>query len=141
MMMVWRRERNFFRFFFPSCIFLSPFSFPPRKIQGTKKNERRRSKKKKGGKKEKKRKKKKRNSRLQKREFCVVTCVCVCACVFLLWRVSHRSSLFVDCLSTRKGNRRKRRGRDARSILIFARGPTCCRGVFLRRAEGRIRQR
>ena len=136
-MMVWRRERKFFRFFFPSCIFLSPFSFPPRKIQGTKKMKEE-GVKKKGWE---KRKKKKRNSRLQKREFCVVTCVCVCACVFLLWRVSHRSSLFVDCLSTRKGNRRKRRGRDARSILIFARGPTCCRGVFLRRAEGRIRQR
>ena len=54
-MMVWRRERKFFRFFFPSCIFLSPFSFPPRKIQGTKKMKEE-GVKKKGGKKEKKRK-------------------------------------------------------------------------------------
>ena len=131
--MVWRRERKFFRFFFPSCIFLSPFSFPPRKIQGTKKMKEE-GVKKKGGKKEKKRK----EILLVFRERILRCDVCVCACVFLLWRVSHRSSLFVDCLSTRKGNRRKRRGRDARSILIFARGPTCCRGVFLRRAEGRI---
>jgi hypothetical protein len=57
MMMAFGEEReNFFDFSFPRVFFLSPFSFPPpRKIQGTKKNERRRSKKK-GGKKEKKRK-------------------------------------------------------------------------------------
>lgn len=116
-MMAFGEEReNFFDFSFPRVFFLSPFSFPPpRKIQGTKKNERRRSKKK-GWE---KRKKKKRNSLLSsEREFCVVTCVCVCVRFPPLARFASIVSLRLDCLSTRKGNRRRkrrRRGRDARS--------------------------
>ena len=94
-MMVWRRERKFFRFFFPSCIFLSPFSFPPRKIQGTKKNERRRSKKKRVGKKKKKKEFSLSSERILRCDVCV----------------SHRSSLFVSIVSRReKGTEEKEEG-------------------------------
>ena len=136
-MMVWRRERKFFRFFFPSCIFLSPFSFPPRKIQGTKKMKEE-GVKKKGGKKEKKEKK---FSSSKERILRCDVCVCVCVRFPPLARFASIVSLRRLSLDAKREQKKKKRERRARSILIFARGPTCCRGVFLRRAEGRIRQR
>ena len=50
-----------------------------------------------------KRKKKKRNSRLQKREFCVVTCVCVCVRAF-----SSSGAFRIDRLSSSIVSRREK---------------------------------
>ena len=77
--------------------------------------------------------------------------VCVCVRAFSssgAFRIDRLSSsrLSLDAKREQKKKKKKKRERRARNlnlnlILIFARGPTCCRGVFLRRAEGRIRQR
>lgn len=98
-MMVWRRERKFFRFFFPSCIFLSPFSFPPRKIQGTKKMKEE-GVKKKGGKKEKKEKK---FSSSKERILRCDVCVCVCVRAF-----SSSGAFRIDRLSSSIVSRREK---------------------------------
>ena len=125
-MMVWRRERKFFRFFFPSCIFLSPFSFPPRKIQGTKKMKEE-GVKKKGWE---KRKKKKRNSRLQKREFCVVTCVCVCVRFPPLARFASIVSLRRLSLDAKREQKKKKRERRAVNLNLRARSHLLSRRLF-----------
>ena len=69
--------------------------------------------------------------------------VCVCVRAFSssgAFRIDRLSSsrLSLDAKREQKKKKKKKRERRAQSILIFARGPTCCRGVFLRRAEGRI---
>ena len=91
--------------------------------------------KKKGGKKEKKEKK---FSSSKERILRCDVCVCVCVRFPPLARFASIVSLRRLSLDAKREQKKKKRERRARSILIFARGPTCCRGVFLRRAEGRI---
>ena len=125
-MMVWRRERKFFRFFFPSCIFLSPFSFPPRKIQGTKKNERRRSKKKRVGKK----KKKKEFSLSSERILRCDVCVCVCVRFPPLARFASIVSLRRLSLDAKREQKKKKRERRAVNLNLRARSHLLSRRLF-----------
>ena len=125
-MMVWRRERKFFRFFFPSCIFLSPFSFPPRKIQGTKKMEEE-GVKKKGGKKEKKEKK---FSSSKERILRCDVCVCVCVRFPPLARFASIVSLRRLSLDAKREQKKKKRERRAVNLNLRARSHLLSRRLF-----------